>query len=255
MGEFRQTITDKLEDEAKTRAKLIVKTNAAPEITKAIKLWEKSIMNKRESDTAPKLAIQVKEATNEMDPSDIARVTAMLTKEAEDANKKEAAEQAKAKIAPVAKMVEAGLMSKTMPKEVEKAKAKIEKELEKKVHDVAEAAIQQKIKEDVAKVEATAVVRKVPDIDTALRTQQEKQMVDAAGAAQDPGKAMTPENNMQVKEQAEAANELKKIDDDEKQKQAAVAAAPAPAPAKAAPAPAPAPAKAAPAPAPAPKTR
>merc|ERR1712086_16935 len=148
------------------------------------------------------------------------------------------------------------------------------------VHDVAEAAIQQKIKEDVAKVEATAVVRKVPDIDTALRTQQEKQMVDAAGAAQDPGKAMTPENknlqiqlnalnkntsaaqqqqavlknNMQVKEQAEAANELKKIDDDEKQKQAAVAAATAPAPAPA-PAPAkaaPAPAKAAPAPAPAP---
>merc|ERR1711865_1144904 len=250
------TITDKFEDEAKTRAKLIVKTNAAPEITKAIKLLEKSIMNKRESDTAPKLAIQVKEATNEMDPSDIARVTAMLTKENEDANKKEAAEQAKAKTAPVAKMVEAGLMSKTMPKEVEKAKAKIEKELEKKV----------------------------PDIDTALRTQQEKQMVDAAGAAQDPGKAMTPENknlqiqlnalnkntsaaqqqqavlknNMQVKEQAEAANELKKIDDDEKQKQAAVAAAtapapaPAPAPANAAPAPAPTPAKAAPAPAPAP---
>jgi len=296
--EFRPTITDKFEDEAKTRAKLIVKTNAAPEITKAIKLLEKSIMKKRESETAPKLAIQVKEATNEMDPSDIARVTAMLTKENEDANKKEAAEQAKAKTAPVAKMVEAGLMSKTMPKEVEKAKAKIEKELEKKVHDVAEAAIQQKIKEDVAKVEATAVVRKVPDIDTALRTQQEKQMVDAAGAAQDPGKAMTPENknlqiqlnalnkntsaaqqqqavlknNMQVKEQAEAANELKKIDDDEKQKQAAVAAAtapapapapapakaapaPAPAPAKAAPAPAPAPAKAAPAPAPAPKTR
>merc|ERR1740117_2400270 len=94
-----------------------------------------------------------------------------------------------AKTAPVAKMVEAGLMSKTMPKEVEKAKAKIEKELEKKVHDVAEAAIQQKIKEDVAKVEATAVVRKVPDIDTALRTQQEKQMVDAAGAAQDPGRS------------------------------------------------------------------
>merc|ERR1711865_593576 len=54
-------------------------------------------------------------------------------------------------------------------------------------------------------------------------------------------------NNMQVKEQAEAANELKKIDDDEKQKQAAVAAATAPAPA-----PAPAPANAAPAPAPTP---
>merc|ERR1712166_1217927 len=143
MGEFRPTITDKFEDEAKTRAKLIVKTNAAPEVTKAIKALEASIMNKRESDTAPKLAIQVKEATNEMDPSDIARVTAMLTKENEDANKKEAAEQAKAKTAVVAKMVEAGLMSKTMPKEVEKAKAKIEKELEKKVHDVAEAAIQQ----------------------------------------------------------------------------------------------------------------
>lgn len=149
----RQDIENKLKNEARARAKQIANSKAVPEVKKAMDLLAKRLQSELSTEAAPSLEEKISEASEGMSASDTEKIRLQLTAESNKKVKEDAQARADKKRAEIKAKIHSDLLRKEEEKAIQAIGPHLKTAIEQKVDQVAETAIQKKIKKELDKLE------------------------------------------------------------------------------------------------------